>query len=88
MARRRRYEPNPFYTDDVGRRRKLTVGAQHQVMEMWMDGVSAAVIAEAFGVSVPLVRTICYHTRKGEAKRIKEHDQQEHQARRLRAVGE
>ena len=82
MAKELDFEPNPYYTDDVGRRRKLSVGAQHQVMRMWMAGESAAVIADAFGISTSLVRTICYHTRKGTA-RLPEHDQSEHEARRI-----
>jgi hypothetical protein len=65
MARKRQFEPNPYYTDDVGRRRKLTPGAQHEVMRMWMAGESARMIADTFGISTSLVRTICYHTRKG-----------------------
>lgn len=82
MARtQRRYEPNPYYTDDVGRRRKLSAGAQHQVMQMWLEGESAQVIADAFGVSTSLVRTICYHTRKGYIKLPTAEE-----ARRLRAV--
>ena len=81
MARKPRWEPNPYYTDDVGRRRKLSPGAMHQVMQMWMDGESARVIAEVFGISTSLVRTICYHTRKGEA-RIRT----EEEVRHLRAI--
>ena len=54
-----------FYTDDVGRRRKVSPRDQRTVILLWMDGHSAREIAEAFGISDSLVRTICYHARQG-----------------------
>lgn len=57
-----------YYTDYVGRRRKLTPGAQHEVMRMWMEGRPTQEIADAFGISTTLVRTICYHTPKGKVR--------------------
>lgn len=66
VAPPREGEINPYYTDNVGRRRKLTPGAQHELMRMWQNGDSTQLIADTFGVSTTLVRTICYHTRRGK----------------------
>lgn len=55
-----------FYTDDVGRRRKVSPRDQRTIIVLWLDGHSSRSIAEAFGISTSLVRTICYHVRQGE----------------------
>jgi hypothetical protein len=52
-----------FYTDHVGRRRKLSHGAMLRIMSDFAAGVPTRQLAEEWGVSTSLIRMVCYHTR-------------------------
>jgi hypothetical protein len=51
------------FTDAVGRPRKLSAGAMQAVMNDFARGAKSRELAERYGVSTSLIRTICYHTR-------------------------
>ncbi|ATW58998.1 hypothetical protein PHIRE_MEGANNOLL_54 [Arthrobacter phage MeganNoll] len=55
------YKAEYFY-DSVGRRRKLQDAAMAKIREEFADGVPTSLIASEWGVSVALIRTICYST--------------------------
>ncbi|AOQ28325.1 hypothetical protein SEA_CHRISTIAN_52 [Arthrobacter phage Christian] len=62
-----------FFYDSVGRRRKLQDSAMARIREEFADGVPTSLIASEWGVSVALVRTICYNTaRKRDQDKIGE----------------
>ncbi|ALY08836.1 hypothetical protein DRROBERT_50 [Arthrobacter phage DrRobert] len=66
------YKAEYFY-DSVGRRRKLQDSAMARIREEFADGVPTSLIASEWGVSVALVRTICYNTaRKRDQDKIGE----------------
>ncbi|AOT24081.1 hypothetical protein SEA_SUPPI_53 [Arthrobacter phage Suppi] len=66
------YKAEYFY-DSVGRRRKLQDAAMAKIREEFADGVPTSLIASEWGVSVALVRTICYNTaRKRDQDKIGE----------------
>ncbi|QPX62643.1 hypothetical protein SEA_WOLLYPOG_67 [Arthrobacter phage Wollypog] len=52
------------YTDYVGRPRKLSGGAIRAIMSEYAAGARTRDLAERYGVSTSLVRTITYHTRR------------------------
>jgi hypothetical protein len=52
-----------LYTDYVGRPRKLSAGAIEAIMREYARGVRTKDLAERYGVSTSLIRTVCYHTR-------------------------
>lgn len=52
-----------FYTDHVGRRRKLSHGAMLRIMSEYASGTPTRQLALEWGVSTSLIRTVCYHTR-------------------------
>lgn len=54
----------PYFTDYVGRRRKLSASAIQSICSDFAKGASVASLAESWGVSTSLVRTITYHTRR------------------------
>ena len=54
----------PYFTDYVGRRRKLSAGSIKAVCAEFAAGASVADLAQTWGVSTSLVRTITYHTRR------------------------
>jgi hypothetical protein len=51
-----------YYLDSVGRRRKLSHGAMQNIQRAYADGESTADLAEQYGVSVSLIRTVTYLT--------------------------
>ena len=53
-----------FFTDHVGRPRKLSHGAIQAVMREYAAGAATRTLAERYGVSTSLIRTICYHVRR------------------------
>ncbi|AZF98308.1 hypothetical protein SEA_BODACIOUS_52 [Arthrobacter phage Bodacious] len=62
-----------FFYDSVGRRRKPQDSAMARIREEFADGVPTSLIASEWGVSVALVRTICYNTaRKRDQGKIGE----------------
>ncbi|ASR83845.1 hypothetical protein SEA_PITADOG_52 [Arthrobacter phage PitaDog] len=62
-----------FFYDSVGRRRKLQDSAMARIREEFADGVPTSLIASEWGVSVALIRTICYNTaRKRDQDKIGE----------------
>ncbi|ALY08588.1 hypothetical protein BENNIE_52 [Arthrobacter phage Bennie] len=66
------YKAEYFY-DSVGRRRKLQDSAMARIREEFADGVPTSLIASEWGISVALVRTICYNTaRKRDQDKIGE----------------
>jgi hypothetical protein len=48
--------------DSVGRPRKLSAGAMTRVMDRFAKGDTVKELAQSFGVSQALIRTITYHT--------------------------
>lgn len=56
------------YTDYVGRPRKLSAGAILAVMSDYANGAKTRDLAERYGVSTTLIRTICYHTKVQKLK--------------------
>lgn len=51
------------FTDHVGRPRKLSHGAIIAITRDFSQGVRVKALAERYGVSQSLIRTICYHTK-------------------------
>jgi hypothetical protein len=51
-----------FFLDAVGRRRKLSAGAMAQIQREYAHGIPVGDLAEAWGVSTSLVRTVVYST--------------------------
>lgn len=49
-----------YYLDAVGRRRKLSAGAIISVQNAFRDGAKTSELAEQYGVSTSLIRTITY----------------------------
>lgn len=54
----------PYFTDYVGRRRKLNASAIKSICSDFAEGATVRDLAESWGVSTSLVRTITYHTRR------------------------
>lgn len=62
-----------YFMDSVGRRRKLSDGAMRQIRSEFADGAKTGDLAEAWGVSTSLIRTITYDTaRYRDMKKIEE----------------
>lgn len=62
-----------YFFDAVGRRRKLSAGAIISLQREFREGAKTADLAETYGISVSLVRTITYNTpRNSDATRIDE----------------
>lgn len=59
------HEPEEYYFDAVGRRRKLASGAMRAIQREFERGTPTRDLAERYGVSTNLILTICYHNRKG-----------------------
>lgn len=60
-----------YFTDSVGRRRKLSHGAMVRIREQFADGERIHKLAEAFGVSTSLIRCVVYDTaRNADLERI------------------
>jgi hypothetical protein len=53
-----------YYTDYVGRPRKLSAGAILAVQSDFREGAKTRVLAERYGVSSSLILTICYNIRR------------------------
>jgi hypothetical protein len=51
-----------YFLDAVGRRRKLSAGAMRQIQTEYAHGIPVPDLAEAWGVSTSLVRTVVYST--------------------------
>jgi hypothetical protein len=51
-----------YFLDAVGRRRKLSAGAMRQIQAEYANGIPVPDLAEAWGVSTSLVRTVVYST--------------------------
>lgn len=51
-----------FFTDHVGRPRKLSHGAILDIQRRFRHGELTATLATQYGVSTSLIRTICYNT--------------------------
>lgn len=51
----------PAFLDAVGRRRKLSQGSMQAIMNDFADGMTTGELAQTYGVSTSLIRTICYH---------------------------
>lgn len=51
-----------YYLDSVGRRRKLSHGAMESIRRAYAKGGKTADLAEAYGVSTSLIRTVTYNT--------------------------
>lgn len=62
MPQEKKFKAKTF-TDHVGRPRKLSHGAILAIMREYSQGAKTRALAERFGVSQSLIRTICYHTR-------------------------
>lgn len=62
------HEPQEYFYDAVGRRRKLAAGAMSAIQREFAKGVPARELAERYGVSSGLVLTICYFTPKGQPR--------------------
>ncbi len=61
----------PRYIDHVGRARKLSHGAIQAIMNEFAAGETTKVLAEAYGVSQSLIRTVTYNTaRRSDLDRI------------------
>lgn len=54
----------PIYIDHVGRPRKLSEGAMIAIMYSYKNGEKTRALAESYGVSTSLIRTICYHVER------------------------
>lgn len=62
-----------YWLDSVGRRRKLSAGAMVSIQEAYADGAKPADLANSYGVSTALIRTVVYHTpRRVDLPRIEE----------------
>jgi hypothetical protein len=51
-----------FFLDAVGRRRKLSAGSILAIQREFKAGAKTADLAESYGVSTSLIRTITYNT--------------------------
>lgn len=60
----RTHSAGEFYLDAVGRRRKLSAGAMHDIRLSYFKGTPSRELAEQYRVSVSLIRTVCYNTPK------------------------
>ncbi len=54
-----------YYTDYVGRRRKLSAGAILAIISDFENGAATRDLAERYGVSTSLVRTVVWHSKRG-----------------------
>lgn len=62
-----------YYLDSVGRRRKLSGGAIKDIQRSFYEGEPAVKLAEAYGVSVGLIRSAVYNTpREKDLDRMEE----------------
>ena len=62
-----------YFLDSVGRRRKLSAGAILAVQREFRAGAKTADLAEQYGISTSLVRTITYNTpRESDMQKIDE----------------
>jgi Mor family transcriptional regulator len=51
-----------YYTDSVGRPRKLSKGAMIALCNEYADGASTKDLAKRYGISQSTVLTVVYHT--------------------------
>lgn len=62
-----------YFLDAVGRRRKLSAGAILAIQREFRQGAKTADLAEQYGISVSLIRTITYNTpRESDMAKIDE----------------
>ncbi|ALY09606.1 hypothetical protein SALGADO_81 [Arthrobacter phage Salgado] len=52
----------PYFMDSVGRRRKLSDSAMKAICREYRDGETVRELAESYGVSTSLIRSVVYWT--------------------------
>lgn len=52
----------PYFTDSVGRPRKLSAGAMSAICAAYAKGAASQDLAKEYGVSRSLILTVVYHT--------------------------
>ncbi|WNM67282.1 helix-turn-helix DNA binding domain protein [Arthrobacter phage Wyborn] len=63
----------PSFYDSVGRRRKLSAGSMKAICDEYTEGKTIRELAQSYGVSTSLVRTVVYHTpRKRDLSKIEQ----------------
>ena len=67
--------PSPYraeyHVDSIGRRRKLNAAAMARIRREFYHGMPATQLAKEWGVSVSLIRSVCYNTpRKADLIRL------------------